>query len=190
MVNWGSAFYDHFAKYHGGEPKKRSIYKQSEETPSIQILRYENVFEGCTVFSSLGISNYVSLLGTVAEASLVTDFAPDESESILANTLFHIINEKIEFGRGVSINGVSNINKEFSKAFDKNALYFTTPYAFPEGYERVITPGATGEGLIFLSFFISQREHEYFVANGAEKFENMLVDCNVDPFDLKRVSVI
>jgi len=49
MADWGSAYYDHFAKYLG-EPRKRGVYQQNQESQSIQILQYENVFDGCTVF--------------------------------------------------------------------------------------------------------------------------------------------
>ena len=142
------------------------------------------------MFSSLGLSKYASILGTIAEVSLVTDCAFDESSRILANTLFYCVDKKIRIGRGVSIGGVSSIDEDFSRLFDKNALYFTMPYAFPDGYERVIPPGSPDEGLVYLSFFITQREHELFIDKGADVFENILEDKDIDPFDIKRVSSI
>lgn len=189
MVDWGSAFYDHFAKYLG-EPIKRGAFRQNQESQSIQVLHYENVFEGCTVFVSFGLSKYASELGTVAEVCLVTDCAFEESENILANTLFYLIANKINLGRGVSISGVSKINEEFSKLYDKSAMYFTMPYAFPDGFEKIKPVGATDEGNIYLAFFLSQREHDFFVDKGSEIFESVLEDKDIDPFTLTRSSVI
>lgn len=189
MVDWGSTFYDHFVKYFG-EPSSRGVFRQDQETQSIQVLHFKNVFEGCTVFASLGLSKYSSILGTVAEVCLVTDCASEECESLLANTLFYLVENRINMGRGISISGISKINKEFSKLYNKNAIYFTMPYALPEGFESIKPLGETTEGQVYLSFFISQKEHEFFVARGAEDFESVLEDKDIDPFDLKRASAI
>ncbi|MCB2309240.1 suppressor of fused domain protein [Clostridium estertheticum] len=189
MIDYGELFYEHYTKFLG-EPKKRKTFRKSNEIPSIQILRYENVFEGCTVFTSLGLSRYESILGTISEVTLVTDCAFDESDEILANILFHCIDQKIKIGRGMSIAGIANINKEFSKMYQKNALYFTIPYGFPDDYGSVKILGQINKGVVYQSFFISQKEHEFFVANGAEAFEDILEEKEVDPFELNRKSII
>lgn len=50
--------------------------------------------------------------------------------------------------------------------------------------------GETSEGHVYLSFFISRKEHEFFEARGAETFEDILENKDIDPFTLKRVSMI
>lgn len=185
MADWGGAFYDHFVEYLG-EPVDREIYAQDEESPSIQILQYEDVFEDCIVFASLGLSKYASEQGGYREVCLVTDDAFEESETILANTLFYAIGAGLEIGQGVSISGVANIDPEFARKYDKHALYFTLPFAFPDGYEKL----EQLDGYVYWAFFISQKEHEFFVTNGAEAFENLLEEQEVDPFDIKRPSML
>lgn len=189
MINYGELFYDHYKKFLG-EPVRRKTFRKNENMPSIQILSYENVFEGCIVFTSLGLSRYEDVLGTISEVTLVTDCAFNESDEILANILFYCIDKKIKIGRGVSISGISKINKVFFDFYKKNALYFTMPYVFPEEYERVNALGEVKKGIVYQAFFVSQEEHEFFVDNGAEVFEDLLEEKEVDPFEVNRKSVI
>ncbi|CAK8585118.1 hypothetical protein [Priestia megaterium] len=74
MINYGELYYDHYSKYLG-EPIDREIYQNNEELPSIQILKYENVFDKCLVFNTLGLSNYKEVLRGNMEISMASDVA-------------------------------------------------------------------------------------------------------------------
>lgn len=189
MSDYGAAFYDHFSRFIGA-PKARQVFRQSEEAPSIQILRYEKVFPGCAVSNSLGLSRYEEVIGEVAEVTLVTDAAIEASERILANALFFIVQNRIQMDRGMSIAGVPKIDPGFAKEFDKEALYFTIPYAFPMGYEKVKLPAPGTEGFVYSAMFVSRAEHDFVMAHGADAFEDLLEKKGVDPFDIKRASVV
>ncbi|MGQ7061985.1 suppressor of fused domain protein, partial [Bacillus cereus group sp. BceL175] len=39
MINYGELYYDHYSKYLG-DPIDREVFKNNEELPSIQILKY------------------------------------------------------------------------------------------------------------------------------------------------------
>ncbi|BFJ00240.1 MAG: hypothetical protein PME_26750 [Priestia megaterium] len=45
-------------------------------------------------------------------------------------------------------------------------------------------------GKVLLGFFISQAEYDFFITYGAEKFEELLEESDVDPFNVNRKSVI
>jgi len=50
MINYGELYYDHYSNFLR-EPIGREVFKSTNEMPSIQILRYENVFEQCLVYN-------------------------------------------------------------------------------------------------------------------------------------------
>ncbi|MDM5155443.1 suppressor of fused domain protein [Bacillus sp. DX1.1] len=188
MINYGELYYDHYSKYLG-EPMDREVFKNSEDIPSIQILKYENVFEECLVFNTLGVSKYEEIVGDNVEISMVVDGAFRSTGYILANTLFYCVGNEIEIGRGTAISGIESIDKSFVQKYNKSAVYFTEPFAFPEEYGHVLTGNTEKHGKILLAFFISQSEYEYFVKYGTEKFEELLEENNVDPFHVSRESI-
>ena len=73
----------------------------------------------------------------------------EESAVILANTLFYIINNDVKLNRGTYIEGIKNINEEFGIKHDKNAVYFTETYAFPDEFSTI-----NEEVKMCLAFFI------------------------------------
>src|SRR5690606_4288415 len=103
------------------------------DMPSIQVLRYENVFPECMVFNTLGISHYRHTLGHTLEVSLVTDGGFDRAANILASTLMFLILKNADLVPGVAVRGVAKIDESFATEFDKAGLYFTTPFNFPDG---------------------------------------------------------
>jgi hypothetical protein len=189
MINYGELYYDHFCKYLG-EPIDREVYKNNEKIPSIQILKYENVFEKCLVYNTLGFSKYDDVVGSNVEVSMVVDGAFSSSGYIIANVLFYCIDKQIEVGRGMAISGIESIDQSFVQKYNKNAVYFTEPFAFPENYSQVRTECEEKDGRILLAFFISQSEYEYFLKYGTEKFEDLLEESNVDPFNVSRKSIV
>ncbi|QDZ80226.1 suppressor of fused domain protein [Priestia megaterium] len=189
MINYGELYYDHYSKYLG-EPIDREIYRNNEELPSIQILKYENVFGECFVFNTLGLSNYEEVLRGNMKISMVVDKAFNSTGYILANVLFYCLGNEIEIGRGTAVSGIESIEKSFYQKYDKNAVYFTEPFAFPKEYYELDTESTQQMGEVLLGFFISQAEYDFFITYGAEKFEELLEESDVDPFNVNRKSVI
>lgn len=72
MINYGELYYDHYSNFLR-EPIGREVFKSTNEMPSIQILRYENVFEQCLVYNSLGLSKYEEIVGANVEVSMVVN---------------------------------------------------------------------------------------------------------------------
>lgn len=186
-VNWGECYYDHYAKFLG-TPVERQVFRKDDQSPSIQILAYDGVFKGCRVFCSLGLTHYSSEVSAVGEVVLPLDAGWEDVPSLLANVLFYIVQKPMSLGWGMSISGIDNISPEFTRAFNKTALYFTTPYGFPQDFNRVDCQ--TGVGDMYLAFFISASEHAFFTTHGAEQFENLLEVHNVDPFTLQRPTCV
>lgn len=164
--------------------------RSTEEMPSIQILKYEHVFEECLVYNSLGFCKYEDIVGANVEVSMVVDGAFRSTGYLLASTLFYCIDNKMPIGRGIAVSGIEGLDKAFVQKYNKSAIYFTEPYAFPEEYSMVRTNTEDKDGTILLAFYISQSECEYFVQYGAEKFEDLLEEKNVDPFNVSRESVV
>jgi len=189
MINYGTLYFDHYTKFLGS-PLDREVYKYSEEMPSIQILKYENVFEECLVYTTLGLSKYSEVVGDYFEISMVVDGAFSSSGYILANTLFYCVQNQMQIGRGLAISGIENIDAAFVHKYNKSAVYFTELYAFPEEYSTAHTDSYERDGKLLLAFFISQSEYDYFAKHGAEKFEDQLEEGNVDPFNVKRASEV
>ncbi|MED1060036.1 suppressor of fused domain protein [Bacillus mycoides] len=189
MINYGEIYYDHYSKYLS-EPIDREVFKNNEGLPSIQILKYENVFEECLVFNTLGFSKYEEIVGDNIEISMVVDGAFNSTGYILASALFYCIGNRIEIGRGTAISGIETIDKAFVQKYNKSAVYFTEPFTFPEEYSHVRTENEDKDGKMLLAFFITQSEYECFVKCGTEKFEDLLEENDVDPFNVSRKSII
>ncbi|MED4954068.1 suppressor of fused domain protein [Paenibacillus macerans] len=155
MINFGELYYDHYSKFLGN-PIDREVFRNTEEMPKIQILKYENVFEECLVYNTLGFSKYEDVVGDNIEVSMVVDGAFSSTGYILASTLFYCIANQMQMERGIAISGIENIDKSFVKKYNKGAVYFTEPFAFPEEYSHVTTKIEEKGGRILLAFFISQ----------------------------------
>ncbi|MEN1936491.1 suppressor of fused domain protein [Paenibacillus sp. 102] len=188
MIHYGELYYDHYSKYLG-EPMDREVFKNSKDMPSIQVLKYENVFEECLVFNTLGVSKYKKIVGDNVEVSMVVDRAFRSVGYILANAIFYCIANGIEIGRGTAISGIESIDMSFVQKYNKGAVYFTEPFAFPEEYGYVPTGNTEKDGKVLLAFFISESEYEYFLKYGTEKFEEVLEENHVDPFHVSRESI-
>lgn len=189
IASYGELYYDHYSK-HLGETIAREVYKNSEDNPNLQILKYENVFEDCLVFNTLGLSHYPDILKDLVEVSMVVDAAFSSTGAILAHTLFFCIEHAVEIRRGIAIRGIERIDKGFTEKYHKHAIYFTEPFAFPVEYSHVCTGSEKGGGKILLAIFISQAEYDYLIQHGTEKFEDLLEKNEVDPFCVGRKCTI
>lgn len=120
----------------------------------------------------------------------MVDCALNSIDYLFASLLFCCIDIKMPIGAGIALRGLERLDKAFVEKYNKSAIYFADPYAFPDEYS--VVPTETGEkaGKILLAFFISEPEYEYLVEYGADKFETLLEEKNVDPFNLSRVSAV
>lgn len=188
ILNWGECYYDHFEK-HLGKPVDRIRFFQNERSsrPWMQIISYDNIFEGCRAFCSLGLSNYGSQIGKIAEIFMPVDEAWEDTPSILAAVLSHLIQRRLHIGRGTTVN-FSNVFPDFVAQFGKTTIYFAEPFGTPEDFERVKCGSDIGE--VFLASYISEAEYRFLKEYGAEKFEALLEEKQVDVFNIKRPSSI
>jgi Suppressor of fused protein (SUFU) len=186
-LNWGEAFFDHYVKYLGS-PIARSIFRQSEDTPSIQILQFKNVFPQTEVFCSLGTSHYSSILGRISEVTLPVTSGARHVDKVLANCLFSLIQQQMKIGWGIALDGLDLIAPDFVKVSEKTALYFTHPFGFPHEFCRILN--GSDEGNIYMAIFISRAEFNFFCDRGAAEFESLLESKNVDPFQWDRRSCV
>lgn len=177
-MNIGEKILDHYTKYLG-EYAGADRYRFEDQI--IQILGFPGVFEGCLVFATFGMSKYSGEIGRRCEVILAVDDLYDECAEILANTVCHLIANKTKFGRGILIEGVDNIVPGFSKLCGKCALYFTDVSGLPDEFSVV-----DGTCEIYMCFFVSEKEAEYFKEHGSEKFETFLEENEIDIAAVKR----
>ena len=185
-VNLGACYYDHFSRFFR-EPCGRSVFHpQDENLPSIQILEYDHVFQGCRVFCSLGLTHHQEELGGVVEVMLPVDDGWEDAPYVLANGLHYMIRKRRQLKRGSCLSGVENILPRFAETFGKTALYLSLPYGLPDDFV-VVCCGDT-HGTVYLAAFISQAEYDFLARYGPDEFEDILVAKHVDPFNLRRPS--
>ncbi len=177
----GEKILDHYETFLGAYI---GAEKYSDESRSLQILGFDKVFENSLTFATFGLSNYADDINALCETVMNVDGDYDNCAELLANAVFYIIRQKMDFGAGMYISGLDNVVEGFSKAHNKSALYFTQPYAFPNEFSR------TGECKIFDAFFITEREAEFIKQNGADAFEDVLEERGADVIMLDRPSVI
>lgn len=194
IKNLGTDYYDHYEKFLGN-PIDYIIFEDDKIPKKIQILVYDNVFDNCLVFASLGFSHYAdSVGGEFAEIILAADEEFEAIPELLFNSIRSIILQKMDFSWGLSITGLEKINKDFFNRTNKNSLYFTLPLILPTEFSEIksqnkfimkknLKPHA------YMAFFISDLENNYFKKYGAEKFEDLLETNNVDPLEIYRSSV-
>ncbi len=178
--NIGELIIEHYEKFLGVF-EDCLIFKSDEAMTSIQLLQYDKVFEGCKTYATIGLSRYADIISDAYEVVMVVDDDAEVSGTILANVLFYIINNNVKLDNGTYIEGIKNINEEFSSRHNKNAVYFTEPYAFPDEFSNI-----NKEIKVCLAFFISEEECNFIRKNGCNKFEEYLEENNVDVMDINR----
>lgn len=188
-IKWGDCIYDHFTRFLG-EPFYGEKFEQAPDAPSIQVLVFQDVFGGCRAFCSFGLSKYQHLLGEVAEVCIAVDDGWDETPDIFAATLFAIVQRQMHLRSGIAIyfrNWQSNFS-EFATQFGKPAIYITVPpLNLPSEFGRIVCGNETAQ--LYLAFYISEGEYNYYVEHGADKFEDLLEARDVDVFNIRRISV-
>ena len=139
----GEAYFDHFDRFLGNITQ-RKIFQQNENSPAIQILEYDHVFEGCRTCCSFGLSHYVDQIGGIFEVTMTTDNGWDVVPTVLANSLFYCVQNELPQGQGTSVGGIDKINPKFVEGFGKSAVYFSIPYAYPQGFNQLVINDSMG----------------------------------------------
>jgi hypothetical protein len=189
-VSWGDCYFDHFGRYFRA-PVAREVFAQASDEPdppTIQILSYDNVFEGCRLFASLGLTHYAETVGEVAEIIVLADDAWEQIPGLMANVLFYMVQERMRIGWGMAIARLDNVDGAFTRRFGKSALYITRPFGLPKGAEEVTCGGQRGS--VYLGVFLEEAEYRLLLDHGAERLEAVLEASAVDPYHLTRASVV
>ena len=181
-MNLGEKILDHYIEYLGDYA---GADRYGDKDKEIQILGFPGVFEGCMVFATFGLSKYPEVIGNRCEVVLAVDDRFNECAEILANSVFYILSNRMDFGKGVLISGADSIVEGFSSACGKSALYFTDATMFPEEFSTV-----DDECKIYMCFFVSENEAMFFRKNGSSEFEDLLEKKDVDVISLNRESVL
>lgn len=187
MSNWGQVYYDHFSSFFGS-PTRVIPFASGSDKFSIQILTYDNVFDGCRGFCSLGLTHHQEKVGGLVEVFLASDDGWEDIPYVLAELLHYMTAKSLLVARGSSVDGVENVLPSFADTFSKSAIYFTDPFGLPTNF-GVVT-AATGAGRVYLATFITQSEYRFLREEGPEQFERLLESEQVDIFRLGRESSI
>ena len=181
-MNLGEIILDRYKEYLG-QYIGADLYSNDE--CEIQLLGFPEAVENCLVFSTLGLSKYSDFINNECEILLAVNEAYDECANVFMNSVFYILSNKMNFGRGVLIEGTDSIVKDFSAKHDKSAIYFTDVYILPEEFS-VISDSCK----VYMGFFVTKQEAEYIKQYGCEKFEDKLEEADCDVIDLNRKSVV
>lgn len=186
-IDWPGACYDHYERFLG-KAANRESYRL--DGTSLQILRYDGVFDGCSVLCTVGFAHFSRRRDPTIheEVVMAVDCESETAGRLLAMTLFYIgncINAVPVLG---SKGGIHELDGEFVKKYHKDAIYFTEPFPFPKEFADCRCTNLIGK--IYLAVFIDAKEHEFLKTNGAGALEEMLEKGNADPFCLGRPSVV
>lgn len=182
MNNLGEKLLDHYKEYLGDFIGADSY---SDNKHQIQLLGFDKTIENSLLFATLGLSKYSKSINNCCEVILATDGDYDKCAEIFMNTIFYVLSNKMNFGRGVLVEGVDNIVEGFSKQHNKVAVYFTEVYIFPEEFSII-----EDKCKMYMGFFISSKEVDYIKNYGCEEFEDLLEQNNVDVIEMDRPSII
>jgi len=189
-ISWGDCIYDHFCRFLG-EPLYSEKFEQAPNVPSIQILTFGDVFGGCRAFCSFGLSHYRSLIGEVAEVCLAANDGWEEAPSILAASLFAVLQGQATLRSGVAFRFCDwhTSFQRFASHFGKPAIYITVPpLNLPSDFGRIACSSETAQ--LYFAFYLSESEYSYYIEHGPDKLEDLLEAKEADVFDVHRVSVI
>ena len=181
-MNLGEKILDHYKEFLGDYV---GADRYCDGDKDLQILGFSNVFADCIVFATFGLSNYPDLINNRCEVVLAVDDKFDECAAILANSVFYALSNRMDFGKGVLIGGADNIVEGFSESCGKTALYFTDAIMFPNQFSAV-----DDTCKIYMGFFVSEKEAEFFRQHGSDAFEDLLEKSGIDVFSLNRKSVL
>lgn len=162
-----------------GNYTRAQLYK-NENGESIQILEYENVFEGCKTYMSFGVSNFSGDIHNRCEIVLNVDNDFDRASCLFANVLMYLVENKVHFYKGSYIGEIAEFDEEFCAKYKKAGIYITEAYPFPEEFSMC------DDIKIYMCFFISNEELDYLKKYGSDRFEDYLEENEIDIMELNR----
>ena len=184
----GEEIYNHYVEFFGN-PDFRDVYSINDKLPTIQILQWNHVMEGCVVFGTLGVSHYKDNIGNLCEVITVVDAEDVEGISeIIPNALFASAEYEMLIDDYKAYSGLEGLDNNFYDMHKKSGIYFSYPFMFPEEFSMICNEQ---EHIRFLmAVFITQKEFDYYKNNGAEKLEDLWQSKEVDVFCINRKDVI
>jgi hypothetical protein len=184
---WGERYLDRYEKYFGSI-KEYETYTPVEGKPSLQVFFYDNVVEDCKTIVTFGLSHYSVDIGMVTEIVCPISDAWYAVSFLLAAALSSIIKNKVPIGRGVCIDGITQNMPNFASNFNKDAIYFTSPFDFPKELQHLTYEKSSGH--LLLAVLISRAEYLYIRQHGVDAFESLLEQSEADVYDLARASCV
>ena len=182
MSNLGEEILNHYESFLGNY---MGVDTYSNGEHEIQLLGFDHAIENCLLFATFGFSKYSNNVNSSCEVIMAVDDDYDSCSEVFINSIFYLLSNKMEFGRGVLIEGTDSIIKDFSNRHGKVALYFTEVYALPEEFSMV-----NDECKMYMGFFVSKNEADYIKKYGYERFEDLLEQNECDVIELNRQSVV
>lgn len=182
MNGLGEKILDHYERFLGSYLDAEK-YHNGES--AIQLLGFKNVFEECLTFATFGLSKYREDINNTCEIIMAVDDSFDDCALVFMNSVFYILSNKMNMGRGIMIKGADQIVNGFSAKHGKSALYFTETYIMLDEFSAI-----NDECKFYMAFFISDKEAEYIEKFGCESFEDLLEEKQCDVMDLNRRSVV
>ena len=173
---------DHY-KYYLGDYIGADLY--SDELHEIQLLGFDEAIENCLLFATFGLSKYSEDINNCCEIIMAVDRDYDQCAELLMNSVFYVVSNEMNFGRGILVDGIENINNNFYKQHNKAGIYFTENYIFPNSFVQI-----EDSCKMYMAFFVSKQEANYIKKYGCEKFEDLLEKKNVDVIEIDRISII
>lgn len=182
MVNLGECFFDHFERAFPGRLVGRKRYPLALTERELQVLYYDNCFDGCRVFVTLGMTHVG--LSPPCELMVVADREWDAIPAVLAACVSSIMAARSS-GWGYLVRDLDACDPGFVSRTGKRHLYVTLPHALPEKWFFRVDCGEV-EGCVFQGLFVGAAEADYIVREGAESFEREMVREEVDVFAVMR----
>lgn len=175
--------FDHYRRFLG-PPAARAVYRAADFDTSIQVLRFDGVFERCTTLATLGVGRLAARSSSdFVEVLLVVDDAPEDSEHLLVHTLFAMVQTELPIRVGMSVGGPAGVPKLSEPSVLKSGFYFAEPFPLPAAFR---SPDA--QSRIILAVPITAAEHRLVKQYGGPAFEGLLEANEVDPFEIGRPS--
>lgn len=185
MVNkdLGERILVHYDNYLG-DFVNSSLFCSDDNAINIQLLRYDNVFEGCNTYASLGITKYSNQIHSKYEIIYSIDKDYEKSSCMIATTMIYILSKGLHITKGSYVEGVDIFDLEFCQSHNIGGVYFTECYPFPEEFSVI-----EKDVKMYMAFFISKDEVAIIDEKGSDEFENELEMHDIDIMELDRITL-
>jgi hypothetical protein len=181
-VEVAGCYFDHFERWFPDRLVGREIFRDGVFGGSLQVLLYDRVFEGCRVFTTIGMAHVA--LAPLCEWMVVTDREWDAIPRVLAACAFSAMYEGWN-GWGYGVRDIGTSDAAFAARTGKQHLYLTLPHSLPEyDFHRVSCGGR--EARVFQAIFVTEGELRYLSDHGIDAFEARMEREELDLYDPSR----